>query len=112
MLGALIREWLGRAPPALSAPPTHGALRRLCRYHARLFRRAAREPRRPAAQRRRAAAQARWIRGVLRHHPLNDDLARTIRQSADLLNALGAGTLSPGLAGAAGHGARETEKPA
>jgi len=94
MLGAGIRSWLVRQPPVLSVPPTHGQLRRLCRYQARELRRRARDPQRGAEPRRRAEEQARWIRDVLRHHPLNDDLTRTIRQSADLLNKQETGRLS------------------
>lgn len=85
MLQAALQRWLARTPPALSAPPTHHQMRRLCRYHARRLRGLARDPLRAVDYRRRADAQAAWIDSVLRHHPLNDDLARTIRQSEALL---------------------------
>ncbi|MCX6996841.1 MAG: hypothetical protein NTV49_07090 [Kiritimatiellaeota bacterium] len=94
MLGAEIMSWLALAPPALATPPTHGQLHRLCRYHARQLRGRARDPRLAAEPRQRAEAQAAWIRDVLRHHPLNDDLARTVRQSAALLRELAGGMLS------------------
>ena len=96
MFGTAIKRWLALAPPVLSAPPTHGQLHRLCRYHARQLRGWARDPRLDAALRQRAKTQADWIRDVLRHHPLNDDLARTIRQSEDLLRERQGGMLPEG----------------
>ena len=87
----LLQRWRHPAPPALDAMPTYWQLRRYCRWQARELRRAARRLRgRPALQ-----AQAAWIEDVLRHHPLRDDLLRTLQQSADLLRVLPADTVPP-----------------
>jgi hypothetical protein len=83
----LFQRWLHASPPVLATPPTYWQLRRYCRWQARELRRAAREARGDAAWQTRAVAQAAWAEDVLRHHPLLDDLQRTLQQSADLLCA-------------------------
>jgi hypothetical protein len=76
-------------PPQLGAPPTYWQLRRYCRWQARELRGLARRARGDAARQAQAREQAAWAEDVLRHHPLRDDLWRTLQQSADLLAALG-----------------------
>ena len=93
----LLQHWLHAGPPVLDAPPTYWQLRRYCRWQARALRRVARAARGDAARQAQAYAQAAWAEDVLRHHPLLDDLQRTMEQSADLLSALSADkiTVSP-----------------
>lgn len=90
----LLQRWRHPAPPALDATPTYWQLRRYCRWQAGELRRAARRLRGQAARQAQARAQAAWIGDVLRHHPLRDDLLRTLQQSADLLRALTADTVA------------------
>jgi len=78
--------------PVLDTPPTYWQLRRMCRWQARQLRLIAEAPSGQATHRQRARAQMEWIESVLRHHPLLDDLQRTIRQSANLLSELAPGT--------------------
>jgi hypothetical protein len=82
----VFQRWWADGPPMLGTPPTYGQLRRFCRWQARQLRRLARTADDAAAQR--AHEQATWIVSVLRHHPLLDDLRRTMQQSASLLREL------------------------
>ena len=86
----LFQRWLRAGPPALDAPPTYWQLRRYCRWQARTLRRAARQLHGQATEQAQAREQAAWAEDVLRHHPLRDDLLRTMQQSTDLLRALSA----------------------
>ncbi|TAN37064.1 MAG: hypothetical protein EPN23_06505 [Verrucomicrobia bacterium] len=83
---AFLSTWRCDPPPVWGTPPTYWQLRRLCRWQARQFRRLARTAEGAGAHR--AQEQVAWIASVLRHHPLLDDLQRTIQQSADLLREL------------------------
>jgi len=83
---AFLLSWQRDAPPILGASPSYGQMRKFCRWQARQFRQLVRAA--DAATAQRAQAQAEWIDDVLGHHPLLDDLQRTIQQSADLLHAL------------------------
>ena len=82
-------------PPALGAPPTYWQLRRYCRWQARKLRCVARQTRGDVPRQAQAREQAAWTEDVLRHHPLRDDLLRTMQQSSDLLRALAAGKVPP-----------------
>jgi len=89
----LLNRW-HTPPPALGVPPTYWQLRRMCRWQAYRLRLLARASNATTVQQR-ARTQAEWIANVLRHHPLRDDLQRTVQQSADLLQALAPSTLPP-----------------
>ena len=78
----LFQRWLRPGPPVLDATPTYWQLRRLARLAHGDVAYQARE-------------QAAWTEDVLNHHPLLDDLTRTIQQSADLLRALSANEARP-----------------
>lgn len=86
----LLHRWRHAGPPVLDAPPTYWQLRRYCRWQARALRRAARQLPGQAPEQAQAREQAAWAEDVLRHHPLRDDLLRTMQQSTDLLRALAA----------------------
>jgi hypothetical protein len=75
-------------PPQLGTPPTYWQLRRFCRWQALELRRLARQACCEMTQQAQAREQAAWVEDVLRHHPLRDDLMRTMQQSADLLAIL------------------------
>ena len=89
----LFQRWLRPGPPVLDATPTYWQLRRYCRWQARELRRLARLAHGDVAYQ--AREQAAWTEDVLNHHPLLDDLTRTIQQSADLLRALSANEARP-----------------
>lgn len=72
----------------LATPPTYWQLRRMCRWQARQLRWMADTLAGQATRQQQVREQIEWIESVLRHHPLLDDLHRTIRQSADLLREL------------------------
>ena len=86
----LLQKLRQPGPPPLGTPPTYWQLRRYCRWQARELRRHARQARGDLARQAQAREQAAWAEDVLRHHPLRDDLLRTMQQSADLLCALAA----------------------
>ena len=77
--------WRCDEPPVLGAPPTYWQLRRFCRWQARQLHQITRAGGAAAAQ---AREQVAWINSVLRHHPLLDDLQRTIHQTKELLHDL------------------------
>jgi hypothetical protein len=89
----LLHRWRHPTPPALDATPTYWQLRRYCRWQAQELWRLARRSRGHVARQAQARTQAAWIEDVLRHHPLRDDLLRTLQQSADLLRVLAADTV-------------------
>lgn len=91
----LLQKLRRPGPPELGTPPTYWQLRRYCRWQARELRRVARLARGDVPCQARAREQAAWAEDVLRHHPLRDDLLRTLQQSADLLTALTAGKVPP-----------------
>jgi hypothetical protein len=91
----LLKSMRRTLPPDLSTPPTYWQLRRMCRWQARQLRLLVDAPAGPAANQQRAREQIEWIESVLRHHPLLDDLQRTIRQSANLLRELAPVTFPP-----------------
>jgi len=88
----LLQKLRPPGPPQLGAPPTYWQLRRYCRWQTLELRRLARQVRGDVARQAQVREQAAWAEDVLRHHPLRDDLQRTLQQSADLLATLAAGT--------------------
>jgi len=90
----LFQRWFRAGPPALDSQPTYWQLRRYCRWQAKELRCAAGRTRGDATQQAQAREQAAWAEDVLRHHPLRDDLLRTMQQSTDLLRALAADKVS------------------
>lgn len=84
----LLKKLRPAGPPPLGTPPTYWQLRRFCRWQVRELRRLARHARGDMTRQAQAREQAAWTEDVLRHHPLRDDLMRTLQQSSALLAAL------------------------
>jgi hypothetical protein len=68
-------------PPALPDPPGHKDMRRYCEYLVRYLDRLSENAGLPEDRRQAARDKAADIEDVLRAHPLNDDLVRTIQQT-------------------------------
>lgn len=80
-------------PPPAAGEATHHEMKRYCRYLTHYLQRLADNPRMTEEQQDLALRQIEEIDGVLKAHPLNDDLERTIQQTetdviAPLLNTL------------------------
>ena len=82
-----VREY--RANPRVLVPPpwpppegvSHKAMRDYCKYLVRYLRRLAENPSLDDDAQDAADQQAEYVEDVLAHHPLNDDLTRTIEQT-------------------------------